>query len=170
MLNIFRLIFITSLSTLLSANSLSSFSIGASNTSLHIEKENTGYYSGIDVFQELKNFSGFGLGFGADINIFPTQMDGISYGNSAYTMATQLKVGYSFNPKFAIPLRLKASYGYGVSRIVNENGWGTQYDLAIEYNIYSNYGVAYKYKSANANLNIGNIDIKSSIVYLSIIF
>ena len=47
---------------------------------------------------------------------------------------------------------------------------GTQYDLAIEYNIYSNYEVAYKYKSANANLNIENIDIKSSIVYLSIIF
>ena len=164
--NIVKLALVVSMSTLVSASSLSGISFGGSSTSFNSEDKRGGVYVGFDGFTEPAK--GFAIGIGGDVNTFKTQTNGLAKGNSAYTMGAQLKAGYTFKEEFDIPLRLKAGYGYGVSRIIDENAWGTQYDLAIEYSIYKNYGIGYKYKSTNADLNSKDINIKASMLYLSI--
>ena len=156
--------------TSLSADNLSSFSVGSSNTQLNSENKKSGYYNCLEFYGETSKNSGLGFGFGADLNIFSTQNDGIASGNKTYTMGMQLKAAYSFEPKFNIPLRIKTGYGYGVTRMLYKNGWGAQYDVAVEYTIYNGYGIGYKYKSVNANIDVNHVDIKSSIIYLSIVF
>lgn len=142
--------------------------VGWSNTELETNsKNNNGFYLGMDKILTYEN--GFGFGVGIDLNGFKTDMVGVTDGSAAYTLGGQVKVGYTFEKRFNIPLKVKAGYGYGVTRLnSSQNAWGTQYDVSAEYAVYKSIGFGVKYKSANADLHGVNLSVDSTIVYLSI--
>jgi len=147
--------------------SLFSYQIGYStnkvNTAGTNEPEMSGFYNGIDLMAT--GSSAFGIGMGFDINIWnPDKSSGISGGNSIYTMGATAKVGYTFQNRYNIPLKLKAGTGYGLMDITVHDGWGMQYEAGAEYLIYKQLGAGIKYKYAEADM-LGTIIKNDSIIY-----
>lgn len=149
--------------------SLFSYQIGYSTNTVNAagtnEPEVSGFYNGIDLMAT--GSSGFGIGMGFDINIWnPTKSSGISGGNSVYTMGATAKVGYTFQSRYDIPLKLKAGVGYGLMDITVHDGWGLQYEAGAEYLLYKNLGAGVKYKYAEADMLNTTVKNDSVIYYL----
>ncbi len=149
------------------AGSLSNGGVGASSTEFNNEDAKGGFYLMIDIMKVPKELKGFGYGIGFDANVFGTQSDGIARGDGAYTMGALAKVGYTFEDSFDIPLKIKAGYGYGVTRTRDENGWGIQYDAAVEYTIYNRYGLGVKYKHVEAGFDNVDVDVDATLFYIT---
>ncbi len=147
--------------------SLFSYQIGYSTNTVNTvgtdEPEVSGFYNGIDLMAT--GSSGFGMGLGFDINIWsPEKYSSISGGNSIYTMGASAKVGYTFQNRYDIPLKLKAGVGYGLMDITVHDGWGMQYEAGAEYLIYKQLGAGIKYKYAEADM-LGTTIKNDSVIY-----
>jgi hypothetical protein len=159
-------------STLLMADkkgSLFSYQIGYSTNTTHAagadEPEVGGFYNGIDLMAT--GTSGFGMGVGFDINIWnPENFRGVSRGHGIYTMGSTLKIGYTFQNRYDIPLKLKAGIGYGVMDVTVHDGWGKHYEAGGEYLLSKNLGVGVKYKYAQADMLETTIRNDAIVYYL----
>ena len=89
-----------------------------------------------------------------------------TYGN--YTLGGELKIGYSLQSLIHWNVNLKAEVGYGVTRYSSTNNWGSQYGASIDTEIYSNFGVGYKYK--HVNMGIGSASYNTNIFYVAVMF
>jgi hypothetical protein len=83
-----------------------------------------------------------------------------------FSMGATAKMGYTFQSRCNIPLKLKAGVGYGVIKSVDDSGWGVQYEAAGEYLLYKSLGVGIKYKYALVELLGTTLKNNSSIFYL----
>ncbi|MDD3769909.1 MAG: outer membrane beta-barrel protein [Sulfuricurvum sp.] len=151
--------------------SLFSYQLGYSSNSVNAagttEPDAGGFYTGVDFFHVTP--SGFGLGVGFDVNGWgPDNSRGISDGHGMYTMGATAKVGYTFENKFDIPLKLKAGIGYGLMDVTVHDGWGVQYETAAEYRIYKSFGLGIKYKYAEADMLGTTIKNDATIYYMSL--
>lgn len=154
-----------------SKGSLFSYQVGYSSNSISsegtTEPDAGGLYNGVDFFHVTP--SGFGLGIGFDINYWsPDNSQGVSDGHVTYTMGATAKVGYTFENKFDIPLKLKAGVGYGLMDVTVHDGWGIQYEAAAEYRIYKAFGLGVKYKYAEADMLGTTIKNDATIYYMSL--
>lgn len=130
--------------------SLFSYQFGYSSNDTTQEPSNRGgFYNGVDFLST--SSSGFGVGAGFDLNVWDSPS---SYGKDAtmFSMGATAKVGYTFQSRYNIPLKLKTGIGYGVLKSVDDNGWGIQYEVGGEYLLYKTLGMGIKYKYAEANL------------------
>ncbi|MGD9971025.1 MAG: hypothetical protein AB7S65_11290 [Sulfuricurvum sp.] len=132
-----------------SNGSLFSYQIGYSanttETTATQEPETGGFYNGVDLMRTSDNGVGYGIGF--DVNVWnPKRYDGISEGTSFYSMGLSAKVGYTFQNRYDIPLKLKAGIGYGVIDVTTHDGWGMQYETGVEYLLFKTIGIGVKHK------------------------
>lgn len=149
--------------------SLFSYQLGYSANSTQSpgssELKTGGFYNGVDLMAT--GDSGFGVGLGFDINIWnPTNTNGSSQGNSIYTMGATAKVGYTFQNKYNIPLKLKVGVGYGLMDITVHDGWGMQYEAGAEYIIYKHLGAGVKYKYAEADILGTTVKNDATVYYM----
>lgn len=146
--------------------SLYSYQIGYSRNSVQSgntgSADTAGAYMGID-FMKVGN-SGLGIGVGFDINALDGSGKGASGGSAEYTISANAKIGYTFQNRFNIPLKLKAGVGYGYMENVLDSGWGTHYEGGAEYLLYKNLGVGAKYKYAEADM-MGTTLKNDSVIY-----
>lgn len=145
--------------------SLFSYQFGySSNATTAQEPSNRGgFYSGVDFLST--SSSGFGVGAGFDLNVWDAPL---SYGRDAtmFSMGATAKVGYTFQSRYNIPLKLKAGIGYGLIKSVDDSGWGVQYEAGGEYLLYKSLGIGIKYKYAQAELLSATLKNDASIFYL----
>ncbi|MDD5210862.1 MAG: hypothetical protein PHV62_00465 [Sulfuricurvum sp.] len=101
-----------------------------------------------------------------DLNVWDAPS---SYGRDAtmFSMGTTVKVGYTFQSRYNIPLKLKTGIGYGVIKSVDDSGWGIQYEAGGEYLLYKLLGIGIKYKYAEADL-LGTTFKNDSTVFMMI--
>ena len=110
------------------------------------------------------------VGVGADILSIEGPASS-NYSNGSYTLAAQLKLGYSLENLLNWGVHLKAEYGYGVTRFGDTNYTGSQYGFSIDSEIYKNFGVGYKYKSVNTGIDNSAFDsYTSNILFAEITF
>lgn len=155
------------LSTALMAdgNNLFSYQIGYSSNDIStIEPSNRGgFYNGIDFFTT--SSSGLGIGAGFDLNVWNAPAQN-SRESTMFSMGATAKLGYTFQPRYGIPLKLKTGIGYGVIKSVDDSGWGVQYEAGGEYLLYKSLGIGVKYKYAEAELLGSTFKNDASIFYL----
>jgi hypothetical protein len=149
--------------------------IGFSSNDLNSQEIKGGFYIGIDGVKKIKDNFFIGVGFNSNsFNVQRTQTSTtliIKTSGSAYTMAWDFLLGYRLQDILYIPLSVKAGIGYGVTHdnIINENSWNPIYSFSTLLDIYKNFGVAFRYSTTTTKLlNVENVKIKSSIVYLNI--
>lgn len=144
---------------------LSSYQIGYSSndTATQEPSKRGGFYNGVDFLST--SSSGIGIGVGFDLNAWDAPS---SYGRDAtmFSMGATAKVGYTFQSRYNIPLKLKAGVGYGIIKSVDDSGWGMQYEAGGEYLLYKSLGIGIKYKYAQAELLGTTFKNDSSIFYL----
>jgi hypothetical protein len=143
------------------SGNLSSYHLGYSSNDLSYNESQGGFYNSIDFFNT--SASGLGIGIGADLNIWNSSSNTYTRKTTMFSMGGMLKMGYTFQNRFNIPLRLKAGVGYGVIKSVDDSGWGMQYDAGGEYLVYRSLGVGVKYKYAEADLMGEKFTNKSTI-------
>lgn len=83
-----------------------------------------------------------------------------------FSMGATAKLGYTLQPRYGIPLKLKTGIGYGVIKSVDDSGWGVQYEAGGEYLLYKSLGIGLKYKYAEAELLGSTFKNNASIFYL----
>lgn len=151
--------------------SLFSYQIGYSVNSIEAngvtEGDTGGMYTGVDLMKASP--SGWGGGIGFDINYWsPQNSRGVSDGHVMYTMGASAKIGYTFENRFNVPLKLKAGIGYGLMDVTVHDGWGMQYEAAAEYRIYQSFGLGVKYKYAEADMLGTTIKNDATVYYMSL--
>lgn len=129
------------------------------------DSRNSGLYLDWDIMKTTS--SGFGYGVGIDANSWRAEdATGIfASGYSMYTIGASAKVGYTFESKFNIPLKLKLGAGYGLLYRGSRHGAGEQYEACGEYTFFENIGLGIKYKHATADVRNISIDTDAAIVY-----
>lgn len=111
-------------------------------------KMHNSIYSGIDIFSKTNQYDiAYGIGF--DI----TGLGTTGQSSLNYTMASQLKLGYSFYYILQYPVHIKAELGYGATRFYDKNYWGSQYGISIDVRVYKDIGIGIKYKHVNTGVN-----------------
>lgn len=129
-------------------------------------KDNHSVYASIDAFTKTNKYNiAYGLGF--DINALGTA------GQSSlnYTLASQLKLGYSLYAMIKYPIHIKTEVGYGVTRFYDRNYWGSQYAISLDANIYENIGIGIKYKYVNTGINLSSYSsYNTNILFLQMSF
>jgi len=123
---------------------LSSFGMGGGTTKFNNQKEEFNIYMHLDIIPR-KSTSNFGYGAGID---YMSLGDVVNYNarysdrNKAqrnYVLGLQLKAGYTLNSLIGYPVDLKAGVGYGVTRLIDTNFFGMQYEVSVDVKIYSSY-------------------------------
>lgn len=144
------------------ADKISGFMIGmAGVNNKHINESNS-LYMGVDGLVNT-SISGLYVGVGADY----VGIDLPYSSNPNYTLGVQAKIGYSLKNNTGIPLCIKADVGYGVSRLYDENSYGSQHSLAAEVSIYNGIGVGVKYKYVDTGSDLFFIkNYKSNMLYV----
>jgi len=131
--------------------------LGGASTSVNSGTSDTGLYIGVDSFLPLV-VEGLAVGWGADV---------VSIGNSVntqgsasnYTMAGQIKLGYSLKHLINWNVNLIAEGGYGLTHIVNTNNAGAQYGAGVNVQVYKHLSVGYQYKSIDTGFaGLDNLD------------
>lgn len=137
-------------------------------TSSTKEEKGAGVYINYDFLGMNNSRSGFGFGMGFDINAWnPANTSGISDGQSMYTMGGTVKLGYTFEEQYNVPLKLKGGVGYGLLDVGVHNAWGLQYEGSMEYAFYKGTAIGVKYKHAQATMLNNDISIDSTIAFIS---
>lgn len=159
-------------STMLLVGSLSASEVGMSSLMLGVTKAdyngaNTGdskIYIGGDLMIPLAISEAlyFGLGFDL-VGLDGVSSSGSTYGN--YTLGAQVKVGYCLAWLINWNVNLKADLGYGVTRWESSNYWGTQYSASVDAEIYNGWGVGYKYKHVESDINGNLFDSYSANIF-----
>lgn len=130
--------------------------------------KNGGVYLGFDIMGMMDSLPGFGIGLGLDMNIWSSQYaQNVTNNSGIYTFGTTAKVGYTFETRYNIPLKLKAGIGYGLMDIGVHDGWGLQYESSAEYTLYKGTGIGMKYKHTEAAMLDNEITNNSIIGFLS---
>lgn len=158
--------------TMLVAGSLSASEVGMSSLMLGVSKADYSAkesgdskpYIGVDLMTSLAKSESFHFGVGFDL----VGIDGISsssstYGN--YTLGGGLKVGYSLASLINWNVNLKADLGYGVTRWESSNYWGLQYSASLDAEIYKGWGIGYKYKHVEADVDKNSFDSYSANIF-----
>jgi hypothetical protein len=127
----------------------------------------TNLYIGFDLMMPLAFHENLYIGIGGDL----LGLEGVIKNNGSYTdsytMGGNIKIGYSLQKLVGWNINLKAEGGYGVTRLIDENYWGSQYSAGIDVGLYKSLAVGYKYKFVNVKSAIIP-DYTSNIVYLQI--
>ncbi len=136
--------------------------------SLYTTKEKcSGVYLDGDIMKTTN--LGFVYGIGIDANTWTARdVTGIySSGYTMYTAGASAKIGYAFENKFNIPIKLKTGIGYGVVSQGKHNGYGKQYEGSLEYIFFEGIGFGLKYKHAEATILKHDMNFESTIAYFS---
>jgi len=104
------------------------------------------------------------IGIGADVLAIEGPASS-SASNGNYTLAGQLKVGYSLENLINWGVHLKAEYGYGITRFGDKNYNGSQYGFSVDSRIYKNLGAGYKYKSVNTGIDSSVFDTYTTNIF-----
>ena len=147
---------------------MSSLSIGLSsfsNEGDYVDIDD-GLYLGVDLMTNTKT-NDFSFGIGFDLMTFQVNRD-YNNNSSDYSMGIQLKVGYNLKELTTLPIKLKAEYGYGVTRFIDENYGGVQYGYAIEGQLYKSFGIGAKYKYVDVGAEyLEDYDSTTGYIYFS---
>jgi len=129
-------------------------------------KDYSGAYIGLDGFLQIQDYLFLGIGLDSVFLGSTTYQYKTSY---SYIMGTQLKLAYSLEKLLNWKANIKAGLGYGVTRFNDTNGWGIQYEVGVETQIYKSFGIGYKYKVSDTDFAYLG-DMKSHIGYVKLAF
>ena len=150
--------------SLFALESMSSVFLGMSSVEFDIENDaDNGVYFGADGFMYTQ-IEGLAVGVGGDYTGFNLPKYRYTNNSDDYTLAMQLKLGYSFEGLISWPVQLKTSLGYGVSRMYAENSWGYQYDVSLESKVYKSFGVGVKYKYVDTGSDIALLEDYTAVI------
>ena len=112
---------------------------------------------------------GFIYGIGMDANMWTSKdVTGVyASGYTMYTVGASAKIGYAFENRFNIPIKIKTGFGYGMATEGKHNGGGMQYEGSLEYTFFEGIGFGVKYKYAQAKILEHDMNFKSTIAYFS---
>jgi len=155
-----------------SANSMSSIDFGYGKTSFDtLTNDSINTYSltynfmATDALTFLPEGFGVGAGFNFDV------ISGSEIPDAFSTIGGELKIGYTFNKKFNIPVYLRAGAGYGYTYNSNTvlRGGGFQWSTDATVRIYKKFGVGVRYRSLSPNFSdgLGDENFKSVMGYVS---
>jgi hypothetical protein len=133
-------------------------------------KQASGFYFDIDMMKTTDTGLMFGLALDANTWTADASVGGVSGADAGYTIYTagiNAKVGYDFDAKLHIPIKIKAAYGYGIASQGKANGAGKQYDANLEYTFFEGIGFGIKRKHAEAEILKYDISFDSTIAYFS---
>ena len=112
---------------------------------------------------------GFMYGIGIDANTWSSKDKTGVYasGYTMYTVSANAKIGYAFEKRFNIPIKIKTALGYGIATEGKYSGQGKQYEGSLEYDFFEGIGFGVKYKYAEATILKHDMNFKSTIAYFS---
>ena len=150
------------------ASGMSSAYIGISKANYsNDEKSRNKPYVGIDIMSQLSGplYAGVGLDLVAIDGLRATNS---TYGN--YTLSPQLKLGYSLKELIQWDANLKIDIGYGVTRWNSKNYWSSQYSASFNTKIYEDFGIGYKYKFVNLDVENNINSYYTNIFFIELFF